>query len=118
MFFQGQGGTLNLSVRDQVTYVNAIIRNEKTTNTRLSDDKALSRVTIANRKDIHHAALPLRAEKSENLILICNFIASGVLQIIYTSRELTLSSRFELEAGLKGSDDNGTVTSGNPRGTI
>lgn len=85
---------------------------------RSRDDKTLSRVTIVNRKYVH-AALPLQVGKSENLIrLICNFVASGVLQIIYTSRKLTLSSRFKLEAGLKGSYDNGTMTSGNPWGTI
>lgn len=101
-------------------YVNAITRNEKTTNTRSCSDKALSRIAIANREDIYVLSLFVSpwTEKSENLIrLICNFVAPGVLQITYTSRELALSSGFKLEAGLKGGGDS-VVTLGDPRGDV
>lgn len=57
--FQGQHGTLNLSARGQAMYVNAITWDEKTTNTRSCSDKALSRITIANRGNIYILSLSL-----------------------------------------------------------
>jgi len=90
-------------------YVNAITWNEKTTNMRLHNDKNYaSRLRTAEM----HACSP---KKSENLILICNFVVLGVLQIItYTPRELTLLPRFKLEAGLN--DDSGAMTPVTRRG--
>lgn len=117
-FFQGQRGTLNLSARDQAMYVNAITRNGKMTNTRSHDDKALSRIAIANRGDVYAGIFSLSLAFSPRDRKVRKLDSSNLqfrrarrpANYIHVAANLTLSTRFKLEAGLKGAGDSGAVT--------